>query len=114
MKLLTTEAVLRCTHKTGVVELEPPTQSFVTIVGVPVLVKSDPEGCKIKGCPNSVTPMKACLKTLAVEVGYSDLLYIDDRQVCLDNLSGKTDGTPPGMPQYVVATPGQDFVSEET
>jgi hypothetical protein len=56
--------------------------------------------------------MRPCLTTLAVNKGYSDLLRIDGRAVCLDTVTGRTDGTPPGVVDYVVATPGQPFVGE--
>lgn len=111
MKLLTEKAVVVCTHENGVVENKP-TQWLVTVEGVPLLVATDPEGKSIKGCPNSVPPMKACLVTLKVKEGYSGLVRIEGRSVCLDNVRGKTDGMPAGLPEYKVRSPGQAFVSE--
>jgi hypothetical protein len=37
---------------------------------------------------------------------------IDGRRVCLDTVTGLTDGTPPGTIKYEVRSPGQDLVSE--
>jgi hypothetical protein len=111
MKLLTEKAVLVCTHENGVVENKP-TQSLVTIGGRRVLVEADPEGKSIKGCPNSVPPMKACLVTLKVTKGYSDFVRINGRRVCLDTVRGKTDGMPAGLPEYQVRSPGQELVSQ--
>jgi hypothetical protein len=111
MKLLTEKGVLECTHGPGVVENKP-TQSLVRIGGQRVLVENNPEGKRITGCPNSVPPMKACLLTLKVKQGYSNLVRIDGRRVCLDTVRGKTDGMPAGLPEYQVRSPGQAFVSE--
>jgi hypothetical protein len=47
-----------------------------------------------------------------VKAGYSDLLRIDGRRICLDSLNGLTDGTPPGTVMYKVNEPGQPFVAE--
>jgi hypothetical protein len=56
--------------------------------------------------------MKPCLTTLKVQQGYSGLIDIQGRRVCLDTVTGLTDGTPPGTFKYSVRRPGQDLVSE--
>jgi len=56
--------------------------------------------------------MKPCLTTLAVRDGYSNLVRIDQHRVCLDTVTGLTDGTPPGIVVYTVRDPGQPFVTE--
>ncbi len=112
MQLLTQDAVLVCAHEVGMVGIIA-TQPFVTIENRKVLVDSDPESRPIVGCPNVGPTIKPCLTTLKVEVGYSDLLRIDGKRVCLDTVTGKTDGTPPGMVKYKVRSPGQNFVVEE-
>jgi hypothetical protein len=112
MKLLTEDAVLLCNHVLGTVDIVP-TQDLVTANGRRILVERNPEGRPIKGCPNIGATIKPCQLTLAVEVGYSDLLRIDGRRICLDTVTGLTDGTPPGTVKYTVRDPGQQFVEEE-
>jgi len=111
MKLLTERAVLVCNHELGTVENKP-TQKLVRIGGDRVLVEIDPEGRQIKRCPNIGINIKPCNTTLRVETGYSTLLRIDGRRICLDTVTGLTDGTPPGTVHYKVRSPGQLFVSE--
>lgn len=111
MKWLTLEAKLTCKHITGVVQLLS-LQTLVTIQGVPVLVKSDPERKIIVGCANLGPTIKPCSLTLPVEKGYSEWIRIEGHPVCLDILTGFTDGTPPGVVKYVVRNPGQGFVEE--
>lgn len=113
MKLLTEDAVLVCNHELGRVDIEP-TQSLVTIERRAVLVENNPEARRITGCPNIGAVIKPCLATLKVREGYSDLLRIEGRRVCLDTVTGLTDGTPPGTVPYKVRTPGQVFVAEAT
>lgn len=108
MLLLTEDAVIRCAHD-GKVALEP-TQPWVTIESRLVLVEKNPEGRPIHRCPE-VGAMKPCLVTLAVREGYSDLIRIDNRRVCLDTVTGLTDGTPPGIIVYTVRDAGQPFVA---
>jgi hypothetical protein len=50
--------------------------------------------------------------TLPVKSGYSDFVRIDGKRICLDTVTGLTDGTPPGTVEYKVRSAGQDFVSE--
>jgi hypothetical protein len=111
MRLLTVDALVVCAHELGRVGLVH-SQPWVTVEGRPVLVRADPEGRPIAGCPNIGPTIKPCTSTLAVKVGYSDLVRIGGRAVCLDTLSGLTDGTPPGVVKYKVNAPGQPLVTE--
>jgi len=111
MLWLTEDAVIVCKHEKGRVGLAP-IQKLVTIEGRKVLVENDPEGRPIKHCPNVGATIKPCLTTLKVDAGYSDFLTIDGRKVCLETVTGLTDGTPPGTVKYKVNAPGQDFVFE--
>jgi hypothetical protein len=110
MFFLTEDADIRCAHFMGKVKIEP-SQAFVTVEQRLVLVEKDPEGRPISGCPE-VGAMKPCLHTLAVREGYSEFIRIDAHRVCLDTVTGLTDGTPPGIVTYNVHDPGQPFVSE--
>jgi hypothetical protein len=82
----------------------------VTINGRKVLVEKDPEGRPISNCPNIGISIKPCTTTLVEERGYSEFIRVDGRRMVLDHLVGKTDGTPPGLVNYSVRKPGQDFV----
>jgi hypothetical protein len=108
VKFLTEDAALVCAHR-GIVQIEP-TQKLVTIDGRRVLVETDPESKEINRCPNRGPQIKKCGKTLRVRVGYSTFIRIDGRRVCLDNLSGLTNGTPPGVVKYRVRDAGQQLV----
>lgn len=107
MRVLTVDALLLCDHG-GKVSIGA-RQSWVTIAGRPVLVATDPEGCSISGCPNTnpLLGLKLCTRTLPVTGGYSSFVRIDGRAVCLDTVTGLTDGTPPGVVTYTVKHPGQ-------
>jgi len=111
MKILTEDAVLVCAHELGKVGIRP-TQELVTVEGRQVLVETDPQGRPIRGCPNIGAAIKPCQNTLRVRVGYSDLVRIEGRRVCLDTVVGLTDGTPPGTVEYRVRSPGQALVEE--
>lgn len=112
MFVLTEEAVLVCKHELGKVQNKP-TQELVTIDGKRILVETDPEGCSISGCPLTVLiGVPACKNTLNVHEGYSEFIRIDDRRICLDTVTGFTDGQPAGTIMYKVRSPGQEFVSE--
>lgn len=113
MYLLNEKAILVCAHETGLVGIAA-SQGFVTISGRRVLVKADPVGKPIVGCINANPPagIKPCTSTLPVQKGYSEFVRIDGRAVCLDTVTGLTDGTPPGSHKYKVRDPGQGFVSE--
>jgi hypothetical protein len=110
MLFLTERAELVCKHG-GKVKIEP-TQELVTIEGWKVLVDSNPENRTVSGCPNYGATIKPCRNTLAVKTGYSEFLRIEGQRVCLDTVSGFTDGTPPGVVKYIVKTAGQDLVWE--
>ncbi len=108
MKWLTIDAGLFCDHRTGKVQLSP-SQSLVRVNQRRVLVEPDPVGKPIAAC-NFVGPaQKPCLITLVVQQGYSGLVTIDGRRVCLDTVVGGTDGSP-GVFTYTVRTPGQSLV----
>lgn len=109
MKLLCAAAVLTCDHVSGLVNLAP-TQEWVRVNGIPLLVRDNPERRSITGCPNYGATIKPCVTTLAVQQGYSGLVKIGGREVCLDTVTGLTDGTPPGIVKYTVRTPAQDLV----
>ncbi len=109
MKFLTEDATVVCLHQ-GIVKI-PPSQSLVTVNGRRVLVETDPEGKDIDRCPNRGPTIKKCGHSLKVAVGYSGFIRVDSQRVCLSNLTGLTDGTPPGTVAYVVRQPGQDLVS---
>jgi hypothetical protein len=109
MLALTEDAKLVCAHR-GPIQNQP-SQALVTVAGRRALVENDPEGRDIGMCPNSAPPFKKCVKTLKVQAGYSALVRIDGRRLCLDSLRGLTDGTPPGVVEYEVADPGQRLVT---
>lgn len=111
MKILSEDAKLVCKHINGVVDVRP-TQELVTVAGRRVLVDSNPERRPIRGCPNMGPAIKPCQLTLAVSAGYSEWVRIEGQRVCLDTITGITDGTPPGLVEYVVQNPGQTLVSE--
>jgi hypothetical protein len=48
-----------------------------------------------------------------VQRGYSEFVRIDGRPVCLESVTGFTDGTPPGVVKYKVNAPGQSLVEVE-
>ena len=110
MLLLTELAVLCCKHENGIVRQDE-SQKFVTIDHKRVLVEPDPEHRPIVGRPNYGINMKPCTMTLKVSEGYSTFVRIGEHHVCLDTVTGLTDGTPPGIVKYKVRTPGQQFVN---
>ena len=112
MKVLINTARLTCKHMTGEVRLLR-FQDFVTIEGHPVLRRNDPELSPVTGCPNAGPTIKPCQLTLPAYKGYSSLVFIEGIPICLDTVTGLTDGTPPGTVDYIVRDPGQSFVSEE-
>ena len=111
MRLLTQDAILVCKHELGIVGITP-SQKLFTINGRKVLVEQDPQGKKIVGCPMYGPAVKPCSSTLAVQTGYSAWLRVEGRRICLDTVTGLTDGSPPGTVKYKVRRAGQDFVSE--
>jgi hypothetical protein len=110
MLVITEDAGVYCKHGPGKISNKP-SQDWVTIVQRRVLVENDPEGRPISRCPSTV-PFKPCTLTLKVITGYSEFLRIDGHRICLQSVTGLTDGTPPGVVRYEVRTPGQSFVSE--
>jgi hypothetical protein len=107
---LSLDAHVVCKHELGVVKLEA-TQQWVTVQGRPLLVEQNPEGRSIHGCPMYGIAIKPCTHTLPVTEGYSHLVRIQGRRLCLATVTGLTDGTPPGAVHYIVRSPGQTLVS---
>jgi hypothetical protein len=112
MLILNNEARLVCKHEPGKVKNKP-SQNFVTIEKKPVLVENDPEGRTISGCPVIPPIGRSCVTTLTVRTGYSDWIRVGGKRICLDTITGFTDGTPPGTILYKVNFAGQEFVSEK-
>jgi hypothetical protein len=114
MRTLTEDALLLCDHGGQVHPVER--QSWVTINRRRVLVQDDPENRSISGCPNTnpLLGIKPCTSSLAVTRGYSAFLRIDGHPICLDAVTGLTDGTPPGLVKYTVKNPGQTLVGSDT
>jgi hypothetical protein len=111
MKFLTDKSDVECQHKAPVQLVA--SQQFVTISKRPVQVENDPEGRDINGCQNNL-PLQGinpCRQTLKVQAGYSTFIRIGGHAVCLDTVTGLTNGTPPGNWHYSVVSPEQDFVS---
>ena len=111
MRFLTEQAIIVCDHELGRVR-QAVRQSLVRIDGQRVLVDDDPERRPIKGCPNT-NPLVGILPgrtSLGVEAGYSSLLRIHGHRVCLDPVTGRTDGVPPIF-HDLVRDPGQRLVS---
>jgi hypothetical protein len=109
MKILTIDALLVCDHELGHVSNQA-TQDLVTVAGRKVLVENNPEGRTIARCPNISATMKPCQHTLKVQQGYSTFIRIMGHAICLDTVTGMTDGTPPGTVHYKVRSPGQTLV----
>jgi hypothetical protein len=114
VKVLTEKAKIVCTHRSGRVRILMPQQNLVKIDGERVLVRDDPERKPITGCSNVGPTIKPCALTLKVSAGYSGLVRIDGREICLDPLTGYTDGTPPSAIHYIVVDPGQKLVEEQS
>jgi hypothetical protein len=112
MRLVTEDAIVVCTHQLGSVERRP-SQGLVRVDGRRLLVDDDPVGRSIRLCPNYGVTVKPCNRTVAVTMGYSSLLRIDGKQVCLDTLRGLTDGTPPSVVEYEVKDAGQTLVGSD-
>jgi hypothetical protein len=108
MKVLTEKADLRCTHLHSGRITVPASQDWVTIADVPIPVDSDPVPRPVAGC--NIFPSSACKTTFAVLQGYSELVRIGGKRICLQSLMGPTVAVPPGT--FEVVDPGQDFVEE--
>ena len=112
MLILTEDARLVCKHEVGRITNKT-SQDFVTIAKRRVLIENDPEGRTISGCPVVPPIGRPCVTTLKVHNGYSDWMRVGGRRVCLDTITGFTDGTPPGVVKYKVNFAGQKFVAEK-
>ncbi len=110
LKVITMNASVQCDH--GGVITNQNSQSWVTVQGTPILVKRDPEGRTIKGCPNTnpLIGIVPCTATLTALEGYSGYVSVDGKKFCLETIMGLTTGTPPGTVKYTVFMPGQQFV----
>lgn len=111
MELLNEDADLRCAHDMGRVSIRPG-QDWVRVNTRRLLIERDPEARPIAGCPNAGPTIKPCTATLAVETGYSSFVRISGRRVCLDTVTGLTDGTPPGTVKYNVRDSGQHLARQ--
>jgi len=107
---LVEDATLVCDHG-GRIENKP-SQDWVRIAERRALVENDPEGRDIHACSNvnPVIGLKPCLHTLVVKEGYSTFVRIGGHAVCLDTVTGLTDGSPPGVVNYDVVDPAQTLV----
>jgi hypothetical protein len=111
MEWVRSDAAVKCDHD-GRVENRP-SQRWLAVGGVPVLVEDDPVGRAISGCPNVGPTIKPCATTLRVATGYSDWIRVAGRRVVLSTLTGLTDGTPPGTVRYTVLDPGQRYTGAD-
>ncbi|MDH6236123.1 hypothetical protein [Cryobacterium sp. CG_9.6] len=112
MRILVKKGVVRCGHDGSVATVA--SQNWVRVTGSPILVEADPQGRTINGCPNIGLNIKPCQHTLVVHTGYSTFLRIGGQAVCLDTVTGFTDGTPPGAVKYTVRSPGQELAEAGT
>lgn len=110
MPWLTIDARLACDH--GGKVANKPSQNYVFVEKKLFLVATDPEGRSISGCPNinPVMGMRPCKTSLKVKTGYSEFVSISGHRVALSTVEGLTDGTPPGLVNYKVLSPGQALV----
>jgi hypothetical protein len=109
MKVLADGAFLACAHRTTSRVKNAPSQHWVTINGISILVEPDPVPWAITGCPNIVPGQKPCTSTIKNVTGYSTFVTVDGHPICLDTIKGLTDGLP--QVDYLVVTPGQDLVN---
>lgn len=110
MKPLTTRAVFSCSHPPGKADASPHEQNFVRIEGAHVLVGDDPGGLSVSLCALVPPNNKPCDRTLDPGAGHSAWIRIEGTPVCLDRITGPTNGVPPGA--YVVVAPGQNLVTD--
>lgn len=108
---MTESAVVVCAHQTGVVTGFDPRQSWVRVEQRRVLTDPDPAGRSIVGCPNVPPAGRPCLTTKKVLAGLSTMIQIDGAPVCLDPVTGMTDGVAP-VP-YRVRSPAQELVGSD-
>lgn len=109
---LTEDVDIRCAHRLGHATV-PSSQALVRVNGRLVLLDPDPQGRSIGNCPNIGVGIKPCTTTLPVLHGKSGFVRINGSKVVRADLSGLTDGTPPGAVTYEVLTPGQNLVGEK-
>jgi len=112
MRFMTEDAIVVCDHQLGNVTGFAPAQSWVTVHNRRVLVEPDPVGRTIAGCPILPPAGVQCTQTLAVQQGYSGLLNVDGRRICLDTVRGLTNGVAPV--DYSVRDPAQQLVDADT
>ncbi len=109
---LTDAADIRCSHRVGR-SPQQASQTWLTVGGRPVLVAPDPVGRPILSCPNIGVSIKPCTSALAIRSGESAFVRIDGHPVVRADLSGYTDGTPPGQVTYDVLDAAQELVGEQ-
>jgi hypothetical protein len=87
-------------------------QSWVTVVGRPILVEPDPLHRPIAACPQSLAGAPPCRNTISVNeaASYSALVRIDNRRVCLNTTTGTTDWGALTSTPYTVSDAGQALV----
>lgn len=105
-------ADVRCAHHVGRAP-QRASQRWVRVGDSPVLVDPDPVGRTVGGCPNVGVSIKPCTSLLLVRGGRSTFVRIEGKPVLRSDLTGLTDGTPPGQVRYQVLDPGQPLVGEE-
>ena len=109
---ITEHALIVCKHQLGKVQ-NAPTQDLVTIATRRVLVATDPEAALHLGLPE-LRPDHQALHDDAQ--GPARLFDMDPHRrqpLCLDTVTGYTDGTPPGVVEYVVSEAGQAWIEED-
>jgi hypothetical protein len=111
--VLTAKSVLRCAHM-GVVDIEP-SQEWVRVEDVPLLIEPDPKDRPIHRCPQATPTTPPCTRTVAVNEGtsYSAFVRIDDHRVCLGSTTGLTNWSKLAIIPFAVSSPEQDLVSME-
>lgn len=124
MHILTDEAKIVCGHKLprpGEAKIIA-TQDLVAIKKanlpkriaterMPILVRQIPPIYMVENCPvENSQNTKKCM-TLTILSGYSRLVRVQGKPICLENLRGITDGMP--LAPIKVEDCGQDFVSVE-
>jgi hypothetical protein len=111
MLWLTQDATLVCDHggRVGIA----PTQTLVRIKDPTGAGEAQPAVAADLGLSErqSGHRHRPCLTTLVVKQGYSTFVTIGGRAVCLDTVTGLTDGSPPGTVNYRVVDPGQRLVA---
>lgn len=104
MRWVTANADVWCTHR-GTVGLVP-SQTWVRVDGIPVLVAPDLEHRPVTKCLNSAT-YNPCLETGQVVEGYSPWIAVDGHPVVTGHAHGLVAAT---TAAYSVVAPGQSWV----